>query len=467
MDKSIRNQREPLYLQISGNLRKQIATGVLKSGERLAPIRRMAEEMCVSKNTIEQAYGQLVCEGYLSNKAGSGYYVNEIQLPFPVPKIVGEETISVEEENCIYDLKYGKISPEDFSIAKWKKSLDYALQFGLPNQFSAYGNFSGNASFKTVLSEYLMRSRNAVCSQDQIVIAGSNQDLLEMIDVFFENHYKRKEIALENPGYDTIYRVMKNHKVKISLIPVTETGIEIPALKKSKSQLVYITPSHQFPTGAVMPIQKRLELLKWAEEVDGYIIEDDYDSEFRYASMPLPCLQGLDGSERVIYFGTFSKAFSPGIRLSYMVLPRKFIEPFNILFKGYHCTVSEFDQAALTHFMNSGAWGSSLRKVSAANKQRYYRLVKEIREQLGDAFSIIGGGAGGHIILQSNEGRSEYELEALAKTVSVRVYPAAPYYYGTLKETHRLVLGYTSLSPNEISRALKLLKKAWNYSKKI
>jgi len=249
-------------------------------------------------------------------------------------------------------------------------------------------------------------------------------------------------------------------------IPLDHQGIIVSDLYKSDANAVYVTPSHQFPYGMIMPISRRLELLEWADKQNGYIIEDDYDGEFRYKGKPIPALQGLDKKHRVIYLGTFSKSLIPSLRISYAVLPSSLVKKYKQHFTIYKQTVSRLHQDTLTRFMQEGYWNSHLNKMRTLYRKKHQTLLQSIETYFGEKVKVIGENSGLHIVLEIDCDRSECSLVQDALTVGVKVYPVSIYYFSNEYEGNpKLLLGYGGLSEQEIEQGIKLLKEAWRLDK--
>ncbi|MBO5279554.1 MAG: PLP-dependent aminotransferase family protein, partial [Lachnospiraceae bacterium] len=264
---------------------------------------------------------------------------------------------------------------------------------------------------------------------------------------------------MENPTYRQAYRVFKGLGHEVVPVSMDEYGMKVEELAKSDALISYVMPSHQFPLGVVMPIKRRLELLAWADEGRRYIIEDDYDSEFRYRGKPIPSLQGVDRKDCVIYIGTFSKSVAPAIRLSYMVLPNSLLERCE-QFNFYSSTVSRIDQNIMDSFIREGYFERHLNRMRAVYKAKHDVLMGELKELKG--FTISGENAGLHVLLTEKGGRSEEELIRLARSFEVRVYGLSDYYITeNTKQQKTVVLGYANMTEQEIREGIRRLKEAW------
>jgi len=269
--------------------------------------------------------------------------------------------------------------------------------------------------------------------------------------------------GLENPGYERLNQIFSRLNAEHLPLELDAEGLAIDALQKSSVDVALITPSHQFPTGRIMPVSRRIELLNWAKEKgERYIIEDDYDSEFKYGGRPIPALQGLDGGEKVVYLGAFSKSLAPGIRTSYMVLPPNLLRIYNSLMKHLACPVATLNQKVLTRFISEGHFERHLNKMRNLYKRKREILVRELKK-LGKRYEIIGAEAGLHLVIRIKDELTERELITRAEKNDVRVYGLSSYYYGGHdSEKHpRILLGFASMKEEEIVEAVKRLEKAW------
>jgi GntR family transcriptional regulator/MocR family aminotransferase len=269
--------------------------------------------------------------------------------------------------------------------------------------------------------------------------------------------------SMEEPGFHRTREALKDQGVTVKPIPLDQDGMDINHLRTSQANVTYVTPSHQFPNGMIMPISRRMELLKWAEEQAGrYIIEDDYDGEFRYKGKPIPSLQGLDPNDKVIYLGTFSKSLMPALRISYMVLPTPLIEKYNQHFTIYKQTVSRLHQQTLWQFMVNGHWERHLNRMRTVYRKKQIGLIRSIEQNLGQRVTIIGEEAGLHILVTVHNQMSEQELIERAEKIGVRVYPTSVYYENDHPGRQPMILlGFGGITEKQMEQGIRLLKTAW------
>lgn len=462
------DSRMPLYQQIYEQIKQEISNGTLKVGSRLMSTRSLAKNLCVARNTVENAYAQLCLEGYLLSKPGSGFVVQDIfSDSFDFIKSV-DHTIQVKfdlrpsriaQTEYLYDFQYANLDHMLFPSTLWRRLTAEALSSYDSQKICDYSDKQGNLNLRSEIMKYLRESRGVRCAPEQIVLCCGTQYALDVICSLFPDG---SQIAVEEPGYDGAKIIFKKNKFKILPVSVGSDGINIEELESSPAKLVYITPSHQFPTGVVMPVQQRIELLDWAERRNGTIIEDDYDSELRYHTKPVPSLQSIDNHGSVIYMGTFSKSLSPGLRLSYLVLPEKLLRKYHEVYEGYYSTVPWLNQKITTLYMSRGHWDRHLRKVCLEYKKRHDVLVRTINDLMGNRVRIHGNNAGLHFILEFVQGESRKVMIEKAQKHGVRVYSTIQYWHGKEKSPDNCVfIGFSKMSENLIREGIVLLSKAW------
>ena len=461
-----RDSGKQIYLQIYEYYRDRILSGQAQAHSSLPSTRHLARELSVSRNTVETAYQQLLAEGYLYSRPGSGYYISQVErLSPPTPKISFHAADDVAEEDRIsvpgikYNFQYGRLSPESFPLKTWKRIANKILLDVDPNRITAYTSRTGDPLLKEEITKYLYESRNVACEADRIVLCSGLLTVISLLCQLFMGKFST--VAVEDPCYDTVRHIFQNHGYKVCPIPLRPDGLDIDALRGSGARLIYITPSHQFPSGTVMSASKRIKLLQWAQEQDGYIIEDDYDSEYRYNSKPLPSLHSLDNRERVIYINTFSKSLAPMLRLGYMVLPPALKELYDFKFANYGCTVPLLTQLVLAEFMAAGHWQRHLRRIALSSKNLHDLLVNEIQNAMGSQAEIQGNNAGLHFLLAVHNGMDEEQLIASARQEGVLVYPVSQYFSAPPRKNNRVLIGFGGIEAQGIPESVHLLKKAW------
>jgi len=458
----------PLYLQVYEQMKEKIITGQILEGSKLPSTRMLSTMLNTSRNTVESAYLQLCSEGYIASKARSGFISLKLDR-MEVSKPTSECFKNIEEfktimhevnpNNYKYNFSYGSLSALDFPLHLWKRISNKCLSSTDPEDLTSYKARKGEPSLQIELMKYLTKSRGVSCTPEQIIISSGIEYCLSMLCQLFRGDFD--QIALEDPGYIGARDIFVNNGYNVIPICLEKDGINLRKLERSSARMVYVTPSHQFPTGSVMPIQKRLKLLDWAIRKQGIIIEDDYDSEFRYNSRPIPSLQGIDSKGCVVYIGTFSKSLSPSLRLNYMVLPQSLLERYDKLFNRYQVSVSFIQQKTMQQFMHLGHWDRHLRKICLTNKRKHDILVHTIQELLGDKVIIHGKNAGLHILLEFNNGLCEEELIEKAKDYGVIVSPVSIFWMRPDSYSNNMILlGFGKMPENEIAEGINVLKNA-------
>lgn len=459
------DNKKCLYEQIYEYIQKEIKEGKLLQGERLPSTRSLAENLQISRSTVEMAYEQLMSEGYIESRPYRGYFVSKVEELFQLEdekrsgarKKVSKEAVS-EKIVYGYDFSPTQIDMSQFPFSVWRKLHKNVLSDGNEKLY-AQGSAQGDYSLRETIARYLHASRGVNCIPEQIIVGAGNDYLLMLLEKILGDSVS---IAMENPTYKRAYQIFQSFSYPISLVDMDENGMMVEELQKSKASLAYVMPSRQYPTGVAMPIGRRGELLKWANEKEGrYLIEDDYDSEFRYRGKPIPSLQASDKNGRVIYMGTFSKSIAPAIRVSYMVLPMKLVEEYKSRCFFYSTTVSRIEQRILDEFIREGYFERHLNKMRKCYRDKHDMLLK-LLEPFEKKFVITGENAGLHLLLTSKEDVEEVLIKR-AMLQGVKVYGLSESYVSGTEEKpqNTIILGYGGLSIQEITEGMEALQKAW------
>ena len=460
----------PLYEQIYEFIKEEIRKDALHSGERLPSTRALSKHLEVSRSTVELAYEQLLSEGYVEAQPYKGYYVAKIEGLYQIQKKqeISRKQVVSEKVEYTYDFTPNGVDLNSFPYNIWRKLSRESLLDDKAELFRL-GNPQGEYGLRNAISSYLHQARGVHCNPDQIIIGAGSDYLLMLLTTVIGNRHK---VALENPTYGQAYRLFERLSYDVCTVDLDQSGMLIHGLEESGADIAFVMPSHQYPLGCVMPIQRRMELLKWAnEKEDRYIIEDDYDSEFRYKGKPIPALQGSDNNGRVIYTGTFSKSLAPSIRMSYMVLPEKILKIYQEKCRFISSTVSRVDQMILQKFMEEGYYERHLNKTRALYKSRHDILISCLRG-MKDILEISGENAGVHLLLHFKGAESEKELIEKAAQKGVRVYGLSEYYVKDKeipeenKKKAVILLGYANLNEEKIRAAVRLLQEAWDMKNK-
>ncbi|WP_078546798.1 MocR-like pyridoxine biosynthesis transcription factor PdxR [Litchfieldia alkalitelluris] len=454
--------QEPLYIQLYKYIKQEILSGRMEPGARLPSKRKLSLHLEVSQNTIETAYEQLQAEGYVESFPRKGVYVKEVDKD--VISTTNHEPSSnyierADNDDYEIDFSHGKIALDFFPFSIWRKLTVQSL-FEDQSSMFLNGERQGELLLRQEIAKYLYQSRGVRCSPSQIIIGAGTQYLISLLTMIIG---RDAVFSMEEPGFHRTREALKDQGVKVNPVTLDDEGLCIQELEKSTANITYVTPSHQFPMGIIMPITRRMELLKWADNDGRYIIEDDYDGEFRYKGKPIPSLQGLDNREKVIYLGTFSKSLIPSIRLSYMVLPPKLLSIYHQHFSIYKQTVSRLHQHTLWLFMKNGHWERHLNKMRTVYRRKQQTLVDAIEHHFGKNAAIIGGDSGLHLLLSVQNQMSEKELIESAMDKKVKVYPTSVYYenYDAARQQSIVLLGFGGVTEQEIHKGVQLLREAW------
>lgn len=453
--------KKPLYEQIYSHICAEIRSGALKAGDRLPSTRVLAEHLKVSRSTTQMAYDQLLAEGYMEARPCRGYFVSHLEELVETGPSGTEEMQTAAEPDAGWRVDFSPrgIDLDSFPYHVWRKLSRNTLVDDNKEMFHS-GDHQGEPGLREAIRSYLHSARGVNCSTEQIIVGAGSEYLLMLLSQILEGKHV---IAMENPTYKQAYRVFHSLGYEVCPVEMDANGMDPSILSESGANVAYVMPSHQFPTGVVMPVGRRQELLKWAVEKAGrYIIEDDYDSEFRYRGKPIPALQGMDRSGKVIYLGTFSKCIAPAIRVSYLVLPKPLLVRYRSQTSFYASTVSRIDQNILYQFLSQGYFERHLNRMRAIYKTKHDLLI-ELIEPLKEQFEIRGEHAGIHILLTSKYNRSEQELISLAAEAGVKVYGLSSYFIHP-EHNHRsatVVLGYASLNEDAIREGVGILTRCW------
>ncbi len=453
----------PMYEQIYEYMKKEIQAGSLSFREKLPSTRKLSEYLQVSRSTVELAYEQLLSEGYIESIPCRGYYVSELDGLYRIEQ-EDQEVVAddLPTPRYAFDFSPNGVDLDSFPHNVWRK-LSRKILLDDKKELFMLGAPMGEEVLRKAIARYLHQARGVNCNPAQIVIGAGTDYLLMLLQAMWG---KRKKIAMENPTYKRAYRVLLGLSNEMKIVDMDKDGMDVEALEESEAEIAYVMPSHQFPLGTVMPIKRRMQLLKWAGEKEGrYIIEDDYDSEFRYKGKPIPALQGYDRSEKVIYLGTFSKSIAPAIRISYLVLPKPLYQCYLEKGKIFSSTVSRVDQMIVAAFLQEGHYERHLNRMRAIYKGRHDVLLEELKK-IPD-IRILGERAGVHLLVELHNGLTEEETIARAGKQGIRIYGLTDYYVEPPKSCPMptVILGFANMKEEEIIQATKLLWKVFSPGK--
>jgi GntR family transcriptional regulator/MocR family aminotransferase len=445
----------PLYDQLYRHIAAAIQSGAIATGEKLPSKRQLCELLGVSMSTVETAYALLTAEGYLIARPRSGYVAAQVAplvSPSRRPEAVAEAPAPSPWK---YSFATGAVDTSVFPFSSWARLTKEAV-YQNPELLQR-GHPQGDLPLRAALADFLAQYRGVSCHPDQIIVGAGADYLLSILLQLLPDH---RDVALEDPGYPAAYATVLHHGRNAIPIPVDREGMDPEALERSGATLAYVTPSHQFPLGVTMPVGRRSRLLQWAcAAPERYLIEDDYDSEFRHTSRPIPAMQGLDRQGRVVYLGTFSRSIAPAIRVAYLILPPALLERYRENFPLAASTVSRFEQESLRRFLVQGLYARHLRRVGNLYRRKCARLTEALSAIPGA--KLTGEQAGLHFLL-TVPGLSEEELVSRAAALSIRVHPLSQYCHAVPPLPSTLVLGYAGLGEDELIDAARLLAEAFS-----
>lgn len=462
---------EPLFRQVYLGLRDAIRAGAFRGGEKLPATRELSEQLGVSRTVVLLAYDQLLAEGYAEGRPGSGTYVAQglgagrsapsaaavrlrlsrfgaaaalawAQMDFP-----GRRPRALP-----YDFAYGRGDLQSFPFETWRRLLLRSARQA-PVAELDYGPAQGCAELREAVCAHLRRSRAVACDASQVVIVNGSQQALDLIARVLINPGDR--VAIEDPSYQGTREALRAARARLLPVAVDREGLD-PARLPARARLAFVTPSHQFPTGATLPLARRLDLLAWARQSGAVVVEDDYDGEFRYEGQRLESLQGLDREGRVLYVGTFSRTIFAALRVGYLVAPRRLVTAFTAAKWLADRHTATLEQKTLAAFIAGGMYERYLRSLQRRNAARRQALLAAIGGELGGRVEMTGGGAGAHVVLWPTRRVAEDRVIAAAAARGVGIYGISPYY---LKPPARagFILGYARLGESEIREGIRRL----------
>ncbi|HWR07027.1 PLP-dependent aminotransferase family protein [Sporomusa sp.] len=451
----------PLYRQLYQQLRSKILNGELSSQTKLPSNRKLCTDLGISRNTVDIAYQQLLSEGYIFAKPRSGYYVETIHntlLPTLTESPLPEPPAKPLTEKIKYNFQYGKLSPQSFPFSQWQRLTNECLRKH-KEQLLNYGSFMGELGLRQEILKYLRDYRDVKCGIDQILIASGTEHCLSLAGQLLKT--STTTIAIEDPGFAAAHFAFKSQGFQVCPVPLNHHGLSVKALRTSMAKAVYVTPSHQFPTGRIMSITRRLRLVEWAYEQDAFIIEDDYSCHLRYDVKPISALQGL-APDKVIYIGSFSKMLLPSLRVAYMVLPKDLAQQLQQTADNLVCSVPFLIQKPLELFMREGHFESHLRKMLRHLKKKHDTMIQALQENFGDMIAISGINAGLHLVLQIKWPDYTQALVDKAAKAGIQIHlQGTPWIESDPSPDSNILLGFSAIALEDIPIAVSLLRKAW------
>ena len=471
-----RRAAEPLHRQIYDAYRSAIVHRRLCPRARVPSTRMLAGELGVSRMPVLNAYAQLLAEGYFESRVGAGTLVCSSlpdQLAGPeaastasTQRLSGARPVSIRSLRLNRDRRapwhgfgafgVGQVAFDHFPIQIWSSLVTRHCR-GMGAESAHYGDRMGSVAFRETIADYLRTARGVSCEAAQIIIVSGSQQALEISALVLLN--PGSPVWVEEPGYSFMREVLILTGCRIVPVPVDDEGLDVAAGTKlfRKARAAFVTPSHQYPLGVTMSASRRLQLLRWAQNAGSWIIEDDYDSEFRFGCQPIASLQGLDSHARVIYIGTFSKVLFPSLRMGYMVLPPDLIDRFYSVRRAMDLGPPNFYQDVVTDFIREGHFARHIRRMRTLYGDRRSALVEGIRQEFGTAVQIAGAEAGLHLTVLFPELKSDVDLAIKAARHKLWLWPLSPAYVG--KASHQgFILGFGNSSAEEMPRTIRKIR---------
>ena len=448
----------PLYDHLFCCIREDILSGRLPAGEKLPSKRALAQHLRLSVATVETAYGQLAAEGYVESRPRSGFFVCRLESGSPPAPAAPPPEGPAPERPWELDLWGGEMSREQFPFSVWARLMRRSLsQLGpdllLPSPHS------GVLPLRQAIADYLRRFRGILVSPEQVVVGAGAEYLYGIVVQLLG---RDKVFGVEDPGYHKPALVYRSSGAECRPVPVDRQGLDTAALEGLDAEVIHLSPSHHFPTGAVTPIARRQALLQWAARSPRrYIVEDDYDSEFRFAGRPIPTLQSIDRQERVIYLNTFSRTLAPSLRIGYMVLPPALLRQYEERLGFYACTVPSMEQYTLAAFLSQGYFERHINRMRTFYRTRRDQIIAAIQASpLGGRSAVLSKDAGVHFLLRLDTDRPDAEIVRLAAGEGIRVSCLSEYCLRPRPEqSHTLVVRYAGIDPQRLPPALERLSR--------
>lgn len=461
----------PLFRQVYQGLREAILSSAFCAGDRLPSTRDLAEQLGVSRTVVLWAYDQLLAEGFVVGRGGSGTYVSagldrggnkkqqtaaKLRLSHfgsAAAKVAATVDFPGRRFTVLrYDFAYARSYVEKFPFEMWRRILLRHSRKAPVREFE-YGQAAGTLALREAIATHVRRSRAVVCDPSQVIVVNGSQQALDLVArVLLE---RGDRVAIEDPQYQGAREIFRAAGARLHAVPVDREGLN-PDRLPARARVAFVTPSHQFPTGAILPLGRRLALLDWATRANAIVVEDDYDGEFRYEGQPLESLQGLDTEGRVVYVGTFSRTVFSALRIGYLIAPKSLVSAFTAAKWLCDRHTATLEQQTLAEFIASGVYERYLRQVRRRNAALRRVLLEAIRKHLGSSVELSGDGAGAHIVLWPDSRLPEEALVSRAASRGVGVYGISGYFLARPSRVG-LMLGYARLNEHEIREGIRRL----------
>lgn len=448
---------QSMYAHLYQCIKEDILNGKLESEDKLPSKRTLAKNLGISLITVENAYAQLMIEGYIYSRPKRGYYVAKIMKQPPLHQEVKQNSKLQLPQKQAFSFASGNVPAETFPYNIWSRLLRQVLTAANENTLLCDTSCGGIVQLRQAIAQHLYQFRGMQAEPEQIIIGAGTQVLYNLIvQLLGRNHI----YALEDPGYPQLAAIYKANNVFCRYLPMDKNGVSREMLENSGADILHITPSHQFPTGIIMPASRRYELLHWAGQSSSrYIIEDDYDCEFRLYGRPIPTLQSSDTAEKVIYINTFSKTLAPTFRISYMVLPSHLTTLFYQKLGFYSCTVSNFEQFTLAKFIEGGYFERHLNKMRTYYRNKCDKLLQYLAKNTTAPYlTVEGENSGLHFLLHLDTQSSDTKLKQVAAIQGLEIKFLSDYYHEKINDnSHTLLMNYTGIEEKEPYPALDKL----------
>ena len=448
---------QSMYAHLYQCIKEDILNGKLESEDKLPSKRTLAKNLGISLITVENAYAQLMIEGYIYSRPKRGYYVAKIMKQPPLHQEVKQNSKLQLPQKQAFSFASGNVPAETFPYNIWSRLLRQVLTAANENTLLCDTSCGGIVQLRQAIAQHLYQFRGMQAEPEQIIIGAGTQVLYNLIvQLLGRNHI----YALEDPGYPQLAAIYKANNVFCRYLPMDKNGVSREMLENSGADILHITPSHQFPTGIIMPASRRYELLHWAGQSSSrYIIEDDYDCEFRLYGRPIPTLQSSDTEEKVIYINTFSKTLAPTFRISYMVLPSHLTTLFYQKLGFYSCTVSNFEQFTLAKFIEGGYFERHLNKMRTYYRNKCDKLLQYLAKNTTAPYlTVEGENSGLHFLLHLDTQSSDTKLKQVAAIQGLEIKFLSDYYHEKINDnSHTLLMNYTGIEEKELYPALDKL----------
>ncbi len=456
-----RSSIKPLIRQMYEHIRAQILCGALQEGTQLPSTRELAANLHISRNVVLEAYDQLLAEGYVESRAGSGTYVADgihFEKGQSEPDVSPALSVaSLRTEDQYIDFRSGLPALDLFPRRQWSQLAQHVYATAESAIFG-YDNPEGRPELRTALARYLQRTRGVSCQPAHILILSGASQAFSLLNRLLLS--PNDEMVMEDPVNYEVQLILSSSGAQLFPVPVDEHGMQTDLLPLNRRpRCIFVTPSHQFPQGGILPIQRRLQLLQFARTVDGYVVEDDYDSEFRYVGSPISSLQGLC-PERVIYIGTFSKILSPALRLGYLVLPTELVERARSIKRLLDLHSPSLEQLILAQFIEAGYLERHIVRMKRVYQKRRDVLITRLRQHFSDQVEIVGDATGLHLVARFPQVTFTPEIIAAIERAEVQVYPVERHAIVKDRHLHDIILGYGHLSPAQIEQGIERIKLA-------